>query len=85
MILKGMISITLSENWSEKHLPVGVFPYDLSLSLHTKGAKNKYGGKMIQVSGPLIWNSIPIEIHKSTSIHIFKTQLKKYLIEQYNN
>ena len=31
MILKGMISITLSENCSEKHLPVGVFPYDISL------------------------------------------------------
>ena len=56
-----------------------------SLSLHTKGSKNKYGGKMIQVSGPLIWNSIPSEIHKSTSIHIFKTQLKKHFIEQYNN
>ena len=34
MILKGMISITLSENWSEKHLPVGVFPYDLSLNIN---------------------------------------------------
>ena len=40
IILKGMISITLSENCSEKHLPVGVFPYDISLRKHKKTCQN---------------------------------------------
>ena len=55
-----------------------------SLSLHNKGSNNKYGGKMIQVSGPLIWNNVPDHIQKATSIHTFKHQLKRHLIEQYD-
>ena len=35
---------------------------------------------MIQVSGPVVWNSIPAIIQKSPSINSFKTKLKKHLL-----
>ena len=40
-------------------------------TLHTKGAINEYGRKMIQVSGPLIWNRIPDDIQKAGSLPTF--------------
>ena len=67
-----------SEITQEHYFDVGTV--EQSLSLHTKGCKNSYGQKMIQVSGPLVWNSIPAIIQKSSSIHSFKTKLKKHLL-----
>ena len=43
-----------------------------------------YGAKMIQVYGPTLWNSLPRELHDSTSLPTFKENLKKYLLDQYN-
>ena len=43
-----------------------------------------YGAKMIQVYGPTLWNSLPGDLHDSTSLASFKTNLKKYLIDLYN-
>ena len=43
-----------------------------------------YGGKMIQVSGPILWNSIPPIIQDAPSIENFKEKLKKFFLEQYN-
>ena len=51
-----------------------------SLSLRTRGSNNSYGQKMIKASGPILWNSIPEIIQKSTSVSSFKTQLKKYFL-----
>ena len=55
-----------------------------SFTLHTKGSKNQHGEKMIQKSGPLIWNSIPDHIQGAPSIQTFKTNLKKYYFAQYD-
>ena len=49
-----------------------------SFTLHTKGSNNDYGVKMIQKSGPIIWNSIPDNIQKAATINTFKFNLKKY-------
>ena len=54
-----------------------------SFTLHTKGARNNFGRKMIQVTGPIIWNSIPEEIQKAASIFTFKKEYKKYMFSQY--
>ena len=54
-----------------------------SFTLHTKGASNIYGQKMIQVSGPLIWNRIPDDIQKSGTIFTFKKHLKLHIFDQY--
>ena len=62
----------------DHHFDVGTV--QRSLSLHTKGFKNSFGQKMIRVSGPVIWNSIPESIQKSTSIHSFKSKLKKFFL-----
>ena len=67
-----------SEITQEHHFDVGTV--EQSLSLHTRGCKNSYGQKMIQVSGPVVWNSIPAIIQKSPSINSFKTKLKKHLL-----
>ena len=44
-----------------------------------------FGRKMIQVSGPLIWNEIPFPIQDSVSISTFKTYLKEYYIDKYSD
>ena len=44
-----------------------------------------YGGKMIQVYGPTLWNSLPQEIHDSSSLPTFTDNLKKYFIAQYEH
>ena len=66
---------------SENYFDVGYVQQ--TFTLHTKGANNDYGGKMIQVSGPLIWNRIPEEIQKAGSIITFKKQLKVHILDQY--
>ena len=43
-----------------------------------------YGGKMIQVYGPQLWNSLPKEIHDSTSLDTFKNKIKSYYVAQYD-
>ena len=51
--------------------------------LHTLGSKLvHYGAKMLKVTGPLLWNSLPEYIRNSQSVFILKTNLKKYFINQ---
>ena len=45
----------------------------------------KYGGRLIQVYGPVLWNSIPDLIKDANSINTFKYKLKKHFIENYGN
>ena len=54
-----------------------------SFTLHTKGATNDYGRKMIQVSGLVIWNRIPDDIKEAGSIFTFKRNLKLHIFDQY--
>ena len=54
-----------------------------SFTLHTKGANNEYGRKMIQVMGPLIWNGIPEDIQEAGTILTFKKHLKDHIFNQY--
>ena len=44
-----------------------------------------YGGKMIQVYGPILWNSLPKEIHDSPSLSTFKSRIKNYYVSLYDN
>ena len=44
-----------------------------------------YGLKLLKVSGPKLWNSIPNKIRSSQSLNNFKFMFKKYLIAQYVN
>ena len=43
----------------------------------------KYGGKMIRVYGPKLWNSIPSVIQNSPSLSTFKIKLKNHFIDRY--
>ena len=53
-------------------------------TLFTKQSNlHNYGRKMIQVSGPLVWNILPFDIQDSVSIATFKMYLKNYYIDQY--
>ena len=53
-------------------------------TLSTKHSNlQNYGRKMIQVSGPLVWNKLPFDLQDSISIATFKMYLKKYYIDQY--
>ena len=54
-------------------------------ALHTKGSRLvNYGGKMLKVAGPILWNSLPLYIRNAQSVHSLKYLLKKFLIEQYD-
>ena len=66
----------------QEYFDVGVASQ--TYTLHTKGSHNNHGKNMIKKSGPLIWNSIPENIQKATSITAFKYQLKKYFFSQYD-
>ena len=53
--------------------------------LHRKGSRLvNYGGKQLQVFGPILWNSISSEIRESKSLASFKYHMKKYFIDQYS-
>ena len=45
----------------------------------------KYGKRMIQVSGPILWNSLPRSLQESPSLPTFKSHLKKHFLGQYND
>ena len=49
-----------------------------------KSRLEKYGKKMIRVSGPIFWNMLPIDIQASLSLQSFKSRVKKHFISQYN-
>ena len=54
-------------------------------TLHTQYSKLvNYGAKMLKVSGPLLWNSLPEDIRTSASIFTLKKILKKYFLNQYD-
>ena len=53
-------------------------------TLFTKQSNlHNYGRKMIQVSGPLVWNKLPYDLQDSISIATFKMYLKIYYIDKY--
>ena len=53
-------------------------------TLFTKHSNlHNYGRKMIQVSGPLVWNKLPMDIQDAVSIPTFKVYLKQYYLSQY--
>ena len=57
-----------------------------SRNLHTQRANlEKYGSRLIQVYGPILWNNIPDGIKEASSIQIFKKQLKKHFLDHYSN
>ena len=64
-----------------------LFDHGTEISTYTLFTKqsnlHNYGRKMIQVSGPLVWNKLPFELQDSISIATFKMYLKKYYIDQY--
>ena len=50
--------------------------------LHTKPSNLvNYGGKSLQVAGPILWNSLPNEIRNKERINPFKYSCKKYFID----
>ena len=54
-----------------------------TFSLQTQGSENNYGAKMIQTTGPLIWNDIPDDIQRASTLFTFKKELKQHLFSQY--
>ena len=45
----------------------------------------KYGERMLKISGAQIWNNITSEIQESTSIGIFKDEVKKFFLNEYDS
>ena len=43
--------------------------------------RTKTGKSFLKRNGSVVWNNIPTDIKKSTSYKIFKTKLKKHLLE----
>ena len=49
------------------------------------GRTTNYGLKLIKVSGPKLWNSLPLDIRNLKSLSNFKSSLKEHLLEKYDN
>ena len=65
-----------------EHFDVGYV--EPSKILHTQRHKlEKYGKRLIQVYGPVLWNSFPVNIKDASSIHVFKRLVKKHFFDQY--
>ena len=45
-------------------------------------ARRAYYKKSFSVTGPKLWNALPLEIRKSTSLATFKTSVKKYYLNK---
>ena len=48
-------------------------------------ARTAYYKKSFSVTGPKLWNALPLEIRKSTSLATFKTSVKKYYLNKQLN
>ena len=46
---------------------------------------NNYGKRSFSVSGPLIWNRLPLNLKSSTTLSSFKSNLKTYLFARQNS
>ena len=52
--------------------------------LHPTKVKTKlYGEKTISFQGPTFWNKLPKHLKETNSISLFKTKLKKYILDNY--
>ena len=49
------------------------------------GRTTNYGLKLIKVSGPKLWNNVPLDIRIIKSLSNFKITLKNYILDTYNN
>ena len=57
-----------------------------TLTLHRKPyKKDTYGAKMIQVLGPVLWNEFPENVRDADSKGIFKKNLIKFLLGNYES
>ncbi len=68
----------------ENYFDIGTVHQTYTLYVN-RGNLVNYGKKMIQISGPLIWNDLPPEIHDASSIFTFKFHLKNHYIDKYEN
>ena len=57
---------------------------DFGRTSFVNGPLVNYGAKMIQVSGPVLWNSIPKIIQDAPSVDNFKDKIKNHFLKQYN-
>ena len=48
--------------------------------LHIPRSHSAYFDRAFSVQGPKLWNSLPADIRNSTSINMFKRELKRYLL-----
>ena len=64
------------------YFDIGFVEPTFNLYVHKARLEN-YGKKMVRVSGPLFWNSLPKNIHESSSLATFKASVKKHFISQY--
>ena len=56
----------------------------VNLILHTQCSKLvNYGAKLLKVAGPLLWNSLPVNIRNSKTVFTFKSNLKQFFTDQY--
>ena len=59
------------------HFDIGI--EEPTYTLYVKKSKlSNYGSKLIQVMGPLIWNTLPFNLQDASSVQSFKFQLKKF-------
>ena len=73
-------SVTIEQ---QHYFDVGIEHNVYNLYIH-KANLERYGKRMIRISGPLIWNNLPLNIQDSVSIVTFKDNLKEFFLGNYS-
>ena len=53
--------------------------------VHEPRYDSRYGDRSFSYSGPRLWNSLPQSLRKISSIEVFKSQVKHYLFDNFND
>ena len=68
--------ITGQHHKTEKHVPSDLQPWSRSRLV-------TYGDRSFNVAEPKLWNNLPLQIKKSSSIQSFKKELKSHLFKNF--
>jgi len=72
--------IELVKEYSPQRIQRGLFPETL---VTPKSKTGTYGGHSFSITGPKLWNELPIELRSTKELSVFKSRLKTHLFRMF--
>ena len=76
---------SLFHNTFSRNLNIHSYPTRRSTDYHLENPKLILAQKSVRHHGPDIWNSLPQNLKRCTSLYSFKKSFKKVLLSEYNH